>query len=269
MAPLLLASAKGSPGVSTLAALLGRAWPDRVLVVEADPAGGDLAARLGLAGEPSLVSLAILARSGLDPERAWEHAQVLDRGRRAGSPEARVIVGPVGSAEGRSLRPAWPPLAALLAGLPATVIVDAGRASAGEPSFAEVAARAAASVLVCRADLASASHARSLVRCWPAGPQPVLVVVGSSPYRPAEVAGAVGLELLGALPSDSQAAEASLAGQWSPGARALRRGIDRLSQALAALIAGRCGAEDPAGEAPRASTPAPAGTPGPAGEASR
>ncbi len=245
MALVLLASAKGSPGVSTLAVLLARAWPGPALVVEADPAGGDLGARLGLAGEPNLLSLAIGARSGLEPGRVWDHAQALTGGRRSGGTGAGVVVGPVGSAGGRSLRPAWAALVTLLAAVPDTVIVDAGRASAGEPPFEEVAALATVSVLVCRADLASTSHARALARSWPAGPRPVLVMVGSAPYHPSEVATAVGLELLGALPCDRQAAEAALAGQWSPGARALRRGAERLSRALSLMALGGSGEDGP------------------------
>src|SRR5207244_2826784 len=43
-------SAKGSPGVTTAVQLVAGAWPAGrpLLIVEADPAGGDLAARLGL-----------------------------------------------------------------------------------------------------------------------------------------------------------------------------------------------------------------------------
>ena len=43
-------SVKGAPGVTTLACLVAATWPDhrRVAVVEADPFGGDLAARFRL-----------------------------------------------------------------------------------------------------------------------------------------------------------------------------------------------------------------------------
>ena len=41
-----LCSDKGSPGVTTLAVALGLVWPVQRLVLEADPAGGDLAFRM-------------------------------------------------------------------------------------------------------------------------------------------------------------------------------------------------------------------------------
>ncbi|MEV4731900.1 hypothetical protein [Saccharopolyspora sp. NPDC049426] len=42
MALVTVLSAKGSPGVTTGIAALATVWPDRLLVVDADPAGGDL-----------------------------------------------------------------------------------------------------------------------------------------------------------------------------------------------------------------------------------
>ncbi|MEV0700038.1 hypothetical protein AB0I53_19320 [Saccharopolyspora sp. NPDC050389] len=42
MAVITMLSAKASPGVTTAVAALATAWPHRLLVVDADPAGGDL-----------------------------------------------------------------------------------------------------------------------------------------------------------------------------------------------------------------------------------
>ena len=52
--PLIaLASVKGSPGVTTTCLALAAAWPARRrLVIEADPAGGDLGPWLGLPRAP-------------------------------------------------------------------------------------------------------------------------------------------------------------------------------------------------------------------------
>ena len=79
---LCLASIKGSPGVTTTALALAACWPAswRRVLVEADPAGGDLAARYGLPLTPGLVSLAAAARRSTDPELVWEHAQELPGG---------------------------------------------------------------------------------------------------------------------------------------------------------------------------------------------
>src|ERR1019366_10538581 len=47
---LTLCSAKGAPGVTTLACVLGAVWPTHraVVVAECDPSGGDLAGRFAL-----------------------------------------------------------------------------------------------------------------------------------------------------------------------------------------------------------------------------
>ncbi len=64
MSLIAVASAKGSPGATTLTLALGLARPPArgCLIVEADPDGGSLAARLGLSYEPGLVELAAAAR---------------------------------------------------------------------------------------------------------------------------------------------------------------------------------------------------------------
>ena len=53
--PLIaLASVKGSPGVTTTCLVLAAAWPgQRRLIIEADPAGGDLGPWLGLPPAPA------------------------------------------------------------------------------------------------------------------------------------------------------------------------------------------------------------------------
>jgi hypothetical protein len=57
-------SVKGSPGETTFAVALAARWagPEPALVVEADPAGGDLAKRFGHYPEPGLVALATAGR---------------------------------------------------------------------------------------------------------------------------------------------------------------------------------------------------------------
>ena len=78
-----------SCGVTTLALSLAATWPAerRVLLVEADPAGGTLAAGSGWAAEPNLVSLAAAARRGGDPSLVWDHCQQLPG-------EVAVLAGP-------------------------------------------------------------------------------------------------------------------------------------------------------------------------------
>ena len=68
-----------SCGVTTLALSLAATWPPghRVLLVEADPAGGTLAAGSGWPTEPSLMSLAAAARRGGEAAMVWEHCHEL------------------------------------------------------------------------------------------------------------------------------------------------------------------------------------------------
>jgi hypothetical protein len=70
-----LASAKGSPGVTTLALTVGLVWPNPVLVGELDPAGGDLAGRLPLERSGGLAALAAAGRHTIDWEQLASHAK--------------------------------------------------------------------------------------------------------------------------------------------------------------------------------------------------
>ncbi len=75
---ILLGAAVGQSTVTTSMAALGSVWPEHrpgPLLVEADPSGGDLVARLAqlrgdthLAEEPSLQTLAAAGRLGLSVE---------------------------------------------------------------------------------------------------------------------------------------------------------------------------------------------------------
>jgi hypothetical protein len=84
---LAVASAKGSPGATTVALALGLMWPDEVVVGELDPAGGDLAGRLPMASPVSGVGpLAAAARHGVSWALLAEHSQAL-------TSTCRVLVG--------------------------------------------------------------------------------------------------------------------------------------------------------------------------------
>ena len=70
MALIAFASAKGSPGVSVTVAGLAQLWPDRAVVADLDPAGGDTGLRYRTEnGDPlnpstGLLSLGAAVRSG-------------------------------------------------------------------------------------------------------------------------------------------------------------------------------------------------------------
>ena len=105
-------------------------WPGerQRLLVEADPAGGMLAAAAGLRPEPGLVSLAAAARRHDEPVVAFEHCQALPDG-------IPVLCGPPGPERARSALAMLSGLLGRLGELDAEVFVDCGRF---EPSVSNV-----------------------------------------------------------------------------------------------------------------------------------
>jgi hypothetical protein len=127
-------SDKGSPGVTTLALSLASVWPRPVTLVEADPAGGDLARRLtdasgrpALASEPNVMTLAAAARRDVDaiPSLLWTHAQPLP----SGDAGATVVPGLETPEQGAAMTDLWAPLGAVLRAADLDVLVDLGRIS--------------------------------------------------------------------------------------------------------------------------------------------
>jgi hypothetical protein len=119
---IVVASIKGAPGVTTTATAIASAWPQdrRVLLVEADPFGGDLAAWFGVAPMTGLWSLLAAGRRGIESDAVWEHATTLP----AGLP---VLYGLASANQAVANEAAWPAVAEALAALEADVIIDAGR----------------------------------------------------------------------------------------------------------------------------------------------
>src|SRR5271155_1346944 len=111
-----------SCGVTTLTAGLAMVWPGQRqrLVVEADPAGGVLAAASGLPPEPGLVSLAAATRRHDEPTVAFEHCQTLPDG-------TPILCGPPTSERARSALTMLSGLLGRLGELDADVFVDCGR----------------------------------------------------------------------------------------------------------------------------------------------
>ena len=217
MSVIAFGSARSSPGVTTTVLALAARWPtDREpLVVEADPSGGDLVARLtsldgqadGLRDTPSTVQLAASGRSGLSDRGFLEHLQRLP-----GPGEVRVLVG---SASPFAASTAMAGLVGagfgdLLAGLSGLdVLVDVGRVDASSPAV-PLLCRFGSVVLVARPTLASVLHTRELVASLRSlGVACSLIVIGDRPYSPADVVDAIGpVDLLGVLPDDPVGARA-------------------------------------------------------------
>ena len=81
MGMVAVASAKGSPGVTTAALLFAALWPRPSVMVECDPSGGDVALRMpGIDGEPldpnpGLLNLVAAGRKSLYPELVSQHVE--------------------------------------------------------------------------------------------------------------------------------------------------------------------------------------------------
>src|ERR1035437_1084728 len=131
MAVVAMTSVKGAPGVTTAALALTSAWPvhRRAVLVEADPAGGDIAARFGICPAPGLASLATCLRherSSGTSGTLTQHAQELPGG-------VRVLVEPVSRTEARSaLEIVADSLSGLAEAESVDLIVDCGRLETGD-----------------------------------------------------------------------------------------------------------------------------------------
>ncbi|MDA8062378.1 MAG: carbon monoxide dehydrogenase maturation protein [Actinomycetota bacterium] len=230
-----------SCGVTTLVLGLAATWPSRaeppgrpVLVVEADPAGGTLAALAGWPAEPGLVSLAAAARRGAEPSLVFEHCQHLPGG-------AAVLAGPARGDQARSALAMLAPLLGRLDELDADVLVDCGRledtsAVLGIFERAAQSNRESSAVLVSRGRLADLQAVASWLDAHPAGPRTGLVIVGDGPYPDAEVTEALGLSVLGRMPWDPGTPDALVALgasdrrlRMAPLMRAARTLVERLA----------------------------------------
>ncbi len=156
MALIAVAADKGAPGVTTTAVALAAVWPRRALLVEADPAGGDLVYRSAAAhGGPldpntGLLSLAATARRGLAAEQVWDHAQPLAGG-------LEVLVGLYNSEQAAGFSGLWSSLGRAFAGLAespqgaADVIADCGRIG-GDTAVLELLPHASLVLLLARTE---------------------------------------------------------------------------------------------------------------------
>jgi hypothetical protein len=159
MALVALASAKGSPGVTTTGLVLGALWPRPVLLAECDPAGSDVAIRMTAPGgqplnsDRGLVSLAAAGRKGLDDDVIMAHSQQLDGG-------LDVMIGVRAPEQIGGMGGLWEPLGITFNQMfSADVIADCGRIGPASPQLPVVQA-ARLVVLVCTATGSSVAHLR-------------------------------------------------------------------------------------------------------------
>ena len=227
-----------SCGVTTLALSLAATWPaeQRMLLVEADAAGGTLAAGAGWPSEPSMVSLAAAARRGGNPSLVWDHCQALPGG-------AAVLAGPPSPEHARTALTMLDPLLDRLRELDADVLVDYGRLDLGSP-LGRLWERTDRVVLAVRPRLADLHALATWLEALPfSGGRLGLVTVGDGPFADNEIAEALGVEVLARLPWDPPAAEALVSVPASarelrlaPLTRAARTLADHLAKEQAANL---------------------------------
>ena len=222
MSVMALASVKGSPGVTTAALALAAWWPRPVVVLEADPAGGDLAVRLGLPEDPGLVGLAAALRRHSQADLLEHYAQESPLG-------IPVVPAPAGAHQSAAS-------VSLLAALPGAplrfevdVLLDVGRLDHSSPAR-PLATQADALVWVCRPQLGDLAHLSATLEHGRGHPSATVVLSGAGPYPAEEVAATLGVTVLGHLPADPVGAEAL----WEAGTRTwARSAMGRTSRDLA------------------------------------
>lgn len=233
MTVIALGSAKGAPGVTTTALALAVTWPEPtpVTLIEADPAGGDLAAWLDLPLQPGLVSLAAAGRRTVEPELFAAHLQAVP-----GSDRVSVLCGPVASDQAHAaLASVRERLLEAARQRPGVVLVDCGRLDPGSPALRYF-EEADQQLVLCRPSLAAVHHLQARLRTLGVM-APRLVAVGDQPYTPDELAVACGVALVHSVAFDPRAA-GTLGDGPALSARALARSaLMRSARDLALALA--------------------------------
>ena len=220
-----VASLHGSPGATTLAVGLAAAWPEATgrdrLVVEADPDGGVLAARFAsLRADRTLAD----AAAALAVRRRFDRDRLLEQTRLVWASLPVLVAPPSADETQRALHTAGELLAAGLAGAAdLDAIVDLGRLTAHSAAL-PLARRAVVTALVVRPRFEDVALLTARVRELRAvDVAPSIVVIGTAPYAPREIADAAGAPLLAVLPNEPQTA--AVLGGSGGNDRRLRRSL--------------------------------------------
>jgi MinD-like ATPase involved in chromosome partitioning or flagellar assembly len=198
-----LVSPKHAPGVTTTAVALALAAGEGALVVEADPAGGDIAARAGVPLEPGLLTMAAAGRHG--------NSVLTMRPQRLQSGVDAVIAPTNPDQASAALGAIADRLGAAVSGADVACI-DCGRWS---PLTAVPVVLAACDVVVVVTDptVAGIEHVRCRLDAISAiGPPVTVLLVGDRPYGAGEVEHAVGVPVAGTLAVDPRGAVAVYGG---------------------------------------------------------
>ncbi|MBB5801292.1 Mrp family chromosome partitioning ATPase [Saccharothrix ecbatanensis] len=237
---VVVCSLKGSPGVTTFATALAARWPvgENPILVEADPAGGDLMVRFRLNDSPGLVTMAAAARRNTDPTLLAQHVQLLPSG-------LRIVIGPVGAEQARASLSALDlssPLRRAADQPGTTVIADCGRVDPDSPAL-PIIRSADAMVLLARPHDDELSHvALRLTTAQRWSRRPGFVLVGDG-YGTREVSQVLGIPVMGRVPQDDKGA-AVLCGHGNVRSGPMRSTLGRAAAQIAQLIAARAQAAD-------------------------
>lgn len=218
---IAIGSLKSSPGATTTAQALAAMWPaagfGQPMLLEVDPAGGDIAARFSLSPAPGLLSLSAAARHEHGVGMLAEHAIELPGGLPA------IAAPPAEEAARAAVRmlglDGLPLLRAAAAERELALVADVGRLQSDSPAWPAVEA-ADVLLLVARPVLPELSRVISAAeqlaeRLRASGTQVGLVTIGDGPFGAEEITEATGIEVAARLPEDAAAA-AMLAGRPDP-----------------------------------------------------
>jgi MinD-like ATPase involved in chromosome partitioning or flagellar assembly len=212
-------SAKHSPGVTTSALALLTALGPEGLLIEADPAGGDLAPTLQLSTEVGLLSAHAAMRNG-NRASLTDHLQ-LHQGR-------QLLIGPTDPNQMTNvLSRTGIALVELASEIADTVLVDLGRLP--HQGVHPLVNHVDQMVVVLRPTLNAVDHLRNRLGDLPDSTQ--ILVVGSTPYKPVEVAEALNRSLNGVLPMSQRDVELLID---RPSSKAYDRSALAKSSAIAA-----------------------------------
>ncbi len=163
MSVIAFFSSKGAPGTTTAAMLVAALWPRPALLVDCDPAGGDMGLRLPTPdGRPldlgrGMLSLLPVARRSLDPGVLLEHAQQVLGG-------GEVLVGMTGPEQAAAVGPVWTTIAGAFSALSThDAILDLGRLDSRSPVM-PLAAAAGLAVCVVDSSLSGVYSGRARLR---------------------------------------------------------------------------------------------------------
>lgn len=250
---VVVAAGKTSPGATAAAIALSLAWPREVLLVDADPFGGDVVPGLlpgRVTADAGLLTWATATRR--EPalaavEQVPDHVVALPE-----APHVWIMPGLQNATQMGAVTTAWSRLSQSLERVSSVlghdVIVDAGRL--GEQSCWPIVEAADALLLTVRPTLRSVSAAVGAVdlikRKVGDTDHTRLVVTGSGPYTAGQVGELVQVERVGGLPADARTA-ASLTDGAPLSLGGMRRSrLVRAAADIAGDLTTRYGAQHPA-----------------------